>query len=328
MLRKLIILSILQISALFSQTQIAVVDFEALDVSKNDAIALSERLGNELLNTGQFKVLERQKLNKIIQEQKFQLSGLTSDEYLAKLGNFANVQQIVDGSISKVGNVYAVSARLIDVETAELIRSGKYDHQGNIGELMLTGMASIASQLSTTPVPIKHETTELSGIQKRAFNNGEITSVLIHQESGELDTTMLSEILASTSKEPSLPLVDNTRVRDRNKSYLDGHKYYKSKDYISATREYEVAVSIDPSFSSGYYMLALIATEIGNINDAENYYHDAVINDPNHYKSWYNLGKLYYEAGNIISSIRCLERAIQINAGYSPPIDLLKKINE
>ncbi len=151
MIHRLIILTLIQFSLLMSQTQIAIVDFDALGVSKNDAIALSERLSNELLNTGQFKVLERQKLNKIIEEQKFQLSGLTSDEYLVELGNFANVQQIVAGSIGKVGTVYAVTARLINVETGELLRTGKYDHQGNIGQLMLTGMASIASQLASIP---------------------------------------------------------------------------------------------------------------------------------------------------------------------------------
>ncbi len=86
MLRKLIILFVLQVSILFAQTHIAVVDFEGLGVAKNDARALTNRLMIELHRTNKFKVLEREMLDKIIEEQKFQLSGCNADQCLVELG--------------------------------------------------------------------------------------------------------------------------------------------------------------------------------------------------------------------------------------------------
>ena len=150
MIRYLVILLILQFSILFSQTQIAVVDFQAHGVSSEDAAALTDRLVIELFRTKKFKVLEREMLNKIIEEQKFQLSGCNANECLVELGQIANVQQIATGSINKVGNVYTITARLISVETVEVITSGLFDYEGDISTLMKRGMASIAAQLAST----------------------------------------------------------------------------------------------------------------------------------------------------------------------------------
>ncbi len=150
------------ISILSAQAQIAVVDFEALGVSINDARALTNRLMIEMHRTNKFKVLEREMLDKVIEEQKFQLSGCNADQCLVELGQLANVQQIVGGTISKVGRVFSISARLIGVESGEIIESALLDYEGNIGELMKTGMANVASQLAGTQIQdISKETPTL-----------------------------------------------------------------------------------------------------------------------------------------------------------------------
>jgi TolB-like protein len=140
-----------QFTFVLSQTQIAVVDFNALGVSNNDALALTNRLMIEMHRTNKFKVLEREMLDKIIEEQKFQLSGCNADQCLVKLGEIANVQQIVGGTISKVGEVFTITARLISVESGEVVESALYDYDGKIGALMKMGMANIAAQLASTP---------------------------------------------------------------------------------------------------------------------------------------------------------------------------------
>ena len=153
MIRRLIVLTLIQFSILLSQTQIAVVDFEALGVSNEDARALTNRLMVEMHRTNKFMVLEREMLDKIIEEQKFQLSGCNSDVCLVELGQIANVQQIVGGTISKVGDIYTITARLISVETGEVVESALFDHSGNISQLMKSGMENIATQLASNPLP-------------------------------------------------------------------------------------------------------------------------------------------------------------------------------
>jgi hypothetical protein len=54
---------------------------------------------------------------------------------------------MIGGSIGKVGNIYTVSARVIDVETGEVLKSANYDHIGDIGQLLIKGMKEVAHEL-------------------------------------------------------------------------------------------------------------------------------------------------------------------------------------
>ena len=82
-----------------------------------------------------------------IKEQKFQYSGCVTDACMVEIGKMIGVNQIVGGSISKVGNVYSVSARIINVETGEIENTGVYDHTGDIGGLLTEGMMRVAIEL-------------------------------------------------------------------------------------------------------------------------------------------------------------------------------------
>ncbi len=144
----IIVTILLSFSSLYAKSQIAVADLEPIGVSQTEARALSNRLSAELFKTGKFIVLEREQLDEIIEEQKFQLSGCNSNECLVELGQIANVEEIVGGGISKVGDVFSVTAKLISVETGEVMQVGTYDLEGKIGHLLTMGMKSIAEQLS------------------------------------------------------------------------------------------------------------------------------------------------------------------------------------
>ena len=128
-------------------TFIAVVDFTGNNVSDGDCRALTDRLRNELFNTKHFKVIERELMNEILEEQKFQYSGCVSDVCIVEIGKMVGVKQIIGGSISKVGNVYSVSSRIVNVETGEIENTGVFDHKGEIGDLLITGMRMVAVDL-------------------------------------------------------------------------------------------------------------------------------------------------------------------------------------
>jgi TolB-like protein len=151
-----VLLLIMFSSSLYAQTQIAVVNFKAQGISTQEVAVLTDRLMVELFRTNKFIVLEREMLDKIIEEQKFQLSGCNSDECLVELGQIANVEQMVGGTVSKLGDVYSVTARLISVETGRVVNTGIYDHEGKLGALIKTGMANIASQLASLPLTAIH----------------------------------------------------------------------------------------------------------------------------------------------------------------------------
>ena len=104
-----------------SRLAVAVLPFEA---DKNAAM-YKEEITNEmitqLVNLRRFKVIERSAMDKIVSEQKLQASGVVDDKSAVKLGKIAGADALVIGHISVINGIVKVSARLVDVETAETI---------------------------------------------------------------------------------------------------------------------------------------------------------------------------------------------------------------
>jgi curli biogenesis system outer membrane secretion channel CsgG len=105
-------------------------------------------LRDEILKKGVYNVLERGLMDDVLKEQGFQQSGCVTSECAVEVGNMLGVQQMIGGSIGKVGNMYTVSARIIDVGTGEVLKSANYDLIGEIEELLMNGMNQVASELS------------------------------------------------------------------------------------------------------------------------------------------------------------------------------------
>ena len=80
-------------------TTIAVLEFEGKGVSQSETSTLSDRLRDELFNTGIYNVLERGLMEDILKEQGFQQTGCTSSECAVVVGNMLGVQQMIGGSI-------------------------------------------------------------------------------------------------------------------------------------------------------------------------------------------------------------------------------------
>ncbi len=145
----------LQATALPAQAvPIAVLDFEANGISQTEAIALTDRLRNELFRLGEFEVVERGMMEDILLEQDFQLSGCTTNDCLVEVGRLMGARQVVGGRISKLGAMFTVSARVVDVETGKLLRVSDYDLRGGLEEMLTVGMKQVAEILSGREVAI------------------------------------------------------------------------------------------------------------------------------------------------------------------------------
>ena len=153
-----ILLSLSFSSYLFSQQTVAVLDFEGIGVSKDEARALSNRFGSEFmdLSKGRYTLVERQQMGEILEEQGLQQSGCVSSECAVEVGAALGAKFIVTGSVSKVGTIFSVNARLLNVETSQILKSISHDQMGNIGILLTQGMREAAAKLlgmGTTSTP-------------------------------------------------------------------------------------------------------------------------------------------------------------------------------
>ena len=144
----------------FSQDiTIAVLDFEGQGVSQSETKTLTDRLRDEMFKTDVYIVLERGKMDEVLKEQGFQQSGCVTSECAVEVGNMLGVQQMIGGSIGKVGNIYTVSARVIDVQTGKVLKSANYDHIGDIGQLLIIGMKNLAYDLTGKDGFVKKDIT-------------------------------------------------------------------------------------------------------------------------------------------------------------------------
>jgi len=144
-----------------AQTTIAVIDFDARNISAGEVATLTDRFRDELTKTNRYTVIERGKMEEVLKEQGFQQSGCASDECVVEVGQLIGVQQMVGGSIGKVGNVFTLSIRIIEVESGEIIQATNYDHIGDIGQLLMEGMEKAAQQLLVGSIVKKSEVIDI-----------------------------------------------------------------------------------------------------------------------------------------------------------------------
>ena len=143
------ILTLLVSTTLSAQMSVAVLDFDGIGISKDEAKALSGRFGTEFMGAskGVYKIVERNQMGKILEEQGFQNTGIVSSDDAVKMGEALGADFIVSGSISKVGTLFSINARLLNVQSAEVVKSISHDHMGDIVDLMTKGIKESASKL-------------------------------------------------------------------------------------------------------------------------------------------------------------------------------------
>jgi hypothetical protein len=133
---------------------LAVGTFDSNGVPASDVNILVDRLRNELMNAGTFRVMERGMMDEILKEQAFQQSGAcNTSECQVQVGQLLGVDRMVVGSIGLLGgSIYTVSARILDVATGEVLKTVSEDYQGNIAGVLSQAMPRVASKLAGSSV--------------------------------------------------------------------------------------------------------------------------------------------------------------------------------
>jgi len=117
--------------------RIAVVEFAGIGLKDDEVLILTDRIRAELVGTGRFTVVERERMNEILSEQGFQQSELcATDDCVVEVGRLVGVDGIVSGTFGKIGETYTVTARLIDVETGEIVSRASEDCPCAVDDLL------------------------------------------------------------------------------------------------------------------------------------------------------------------------------------------------
>jgi len=131
------------------KTNIAILQFDAANITEAEVRILTDRLSAELINIGTYNVVERSVMEEVLKEQGFQQSGCTSNECVVEVGKLVGVEQMISGTMGKIGSIYTISARMIDVQTGSVIAQKSLDCVCPIETLLTESMTEIAVSLSS-----------------------------------------------------------------------------------------------------------------------------------------------------------------------------------
>ncbi len=108
------------------RNSIAVLDFDDKTIDRvehNIGFAVSELLTTKLSESGKFRIVERKRINKILEEIALGQTGLIDEDEAVRAGRLSGADIIVLGSVSELGNLYNLNIRLIEVESANIMIS-------------------------------------------------------------------------------------------------------------------------------------------------------------------------------------------------------------
>jgi hypothetical protein len=120
------------------------------------------RLESAIVSGGKLVVVDRANLDKVRAEQGFQLSGEVDDESAKSIGKLLGAGAIVTGSLTDLGDVYSLTLKAINIETATVSVSYLADltKTTRIETLLATrGGAAQATTVRTQPATSSASTT-------------------------------------------------------------------------------------------------------------------------------------------------------------------------
>jgi TolB-like protein len=100
---------------------ISILPFEQKGEISEHSTAFQDNLTNALVNLNRFRIVERDKLDVVLQEQKLSRTKLVDRKTALKLGRLVAARSIITGSIIETRTGIEIVARLIDTETSEIL---------------------------------------------------------------------------------------------------------------------------------------------------------------------------------------------------------------
>ena len=123
-MQKVIITSVIALlfsfSAMAQDKKVAVFDPSG-SVDNSIKEIIREEVSSIIVNTGNYTVLERKLIDRVLEENRFQSSGLVDDSQMSEMGKRLGANYVFVSTITMIdGKNYHLSCKLIDVQTARI----------------------------------------------------------------------------------------------------------------------------------------------------------------------------------------------------------------
>jgi TolB-like protein len=144
---------------------VAVLDFVArAPVTPDEAATFSDVFTSQLIQSGEFEVLERNQIQALLKEQNFQQSGLCDQvECMVETGKLLKVQRMFAGTVGRLGTLYNINIRVVNVETGKIELDRTRQYEGRIETLASDVIPEFADQIAEA---VTGRTVSAQGLRK------------------------------------------------------------------------------------------------------------------------------------------------------------------
>ncbi len=218
---------------------IAIMDFSLIGMQDSNIEKFTlEDMTTKLVQSGQYIVVERTKLDTILKEQKLADSGLLNEQAASKVGKLVAADIVLTGTFAKQGKKWNVNIRLIDVSTGIILSA--INEKIDIDEFKLS-QSKDSSNLT-------------EDFEDNQFNNGWITKLINLNDSKSkavVDKSMGANGTGSSYKIDYLLEKNKSSAVLLNKRLRDVSGYNGIKFYAKSTESTTVTVTLhDQNFDN------------------------------------------------------------------------------
>ena len=140
--------------------RVAVIDVEGSIMSEAARNQIGDFYVMELLRKG-YAPIERAKVQKLLEEQQFQSSDMTSAEGVARAGRILNVPAVLMVSAPEFGTKIALTAKIVDVEDGSILWMGS--GSGDTGGIFSTIGGAAAGAMAGAAVKDDSDAAAIGG---------------------------------------------------------------------------------------------------------------------------------------------------------------------
>lgn len=252
------------------------------DAGKNIGKVLGDKLVGGFTNSGRYVAVERtngflQQLNK---EQKYQRTGAVNDNDISRLGKQFGVQYVCVAKVSDVYGEKFISARLIDVETAEVVNSQDVGGTINSMDICVNMTNEIAFNLSKGTFAEQAEETRIKAAEEARIRAEQEARIKAEQEArirAEQEARRREEAEKERIERAKQARVEK-RKQELRKMLNDGYVVLRDHDGIKwmvclepivlSSKDYKTAIEKGEKFSRcGYYDWVVSSWESYNVRN-------------------------------------------------------------
>ena len=151
---------------------IAVMPLSPQGVDAASALVVTDALSDQLVRDGKVRVMERSQMEKILNEQGFQQSGICDGgECALTVGRLLSIDRMVVGSLGKLGESFTLSVRVVDVSTGEVLGSARRMRKGAIDDVIADLLPLVTKDLAFQKQP-KGAVADATGTKPNSSSPG------------------------------------------------------------------------------------------------------------------------------------------------------------